>query len=544
MVLAIIAVLACFSPTPQESFDLLTVQEGYSKQLIACEPQVMDPVSFCFDEHGNILVAESFRQENAVPDNRSSSFWLEDDLQSQTVQDRLAMFEYWADQRKNGMDFYSQFEERVRRLEDRDGDGVFETSTIVADGFNDPLDGTGAGLLVIDGDIWFTSIPTLWRLRDTNGDGYAETQDEIFTGFGVRVALRGHDLHGLALGIDGRLYWSLGDRGYHLELDDGRELHSPGEGAVFRCELDGTNLDVYHHGLRNPQELAFDTYGNLFTGDNNSDAGDKARLVYCVEGGETGWRMEYQTLEGENKRGPWLQENGWDPHADTRPAWILPAIDTIGAGPSGLVAYPGGGLSERYDDHFFMCDFRGEASYSNVLSFAVEPSGASFTKVDEHPFVQGVLCTDVDFGYNGKMVVSDWGEGWQGNFEGRLYSVWDEQHVHEGDVSELFAEGFTTQPTESLQAMLAHRDRRVRIRAQIELAKRNEATPFIHALASSNQLARIHGMWGLAMLDRRGNSQMDQIVPLLHDSDAEIRAQASKILGESQYRLAFDEVAG
>ena len=371
----------------------------------------MDPVSFCFDEKGNILVAESFRQENAVPDNRSSPFWLEDDLQNQTLEDRLAMYEYWADQRVNGMDFYTEFEERIRRLEDIDGDGVFETSTIVADGFNDPLDGTGAGLLVIDGDIWFTSIPSLWRLRDTNNDGYAETREAIFRGFGIRIALRGHDLHGLALGLDGRLYWSLGDRGYHLELEDGTELHSPGEGGVFRCELDGTNLELFHNGLRNPQELAFDKYGNLFTGDNNSDAGDKARLVYCVEGGETGWRMEYQTLEGENKRGPWVQENGWDPHADNRPAWILPAIDTIGSGPSGFVAYPGGGLSNRYDDHFFLCNFLGAAEHSNVLSFAVEPNGAHFKMVDLHTFVDRVLCTDVDFGYNGRMVISDWGRG-------------------------------------------------------------------------------------------------------------------------------------
>lgn len=544
MVNTAIVLFSFFSPTPEVSFERIIVPDGYSKQLIASEPQIMDPVSFCFDEQGNILIAESFRQENAVPDNRSSPFWLQDDLQSQTIEDRLAMYEYWADQRVNGMDFYTESEERIRKLEDTDGDGVFELSTIVADGFNAPLDGTGAGLLAIDGDIWFTSIPTLWRLRDTDKDGRAEIQDEIFTGFGVRVALRGHDLHGLALGIDGRLYWSLGDRGYHLDLDDGRVLHSPGEGAVFRCELDGSELEVYHHGLRNPQELAFDQYGNLFTGDNNSDAGDKARLVYCVEGGETGWRMEYQTLEGDNKRGPWMQENGWDPHASERPAWILPAIDTIGSGPSGLVAYPGGGLSERYDNHFFLCDFRGTAEHSNILSFAVEPDGAHFNMVDLHPFVNKVLCTDVDFGYNGKMVISDWGEGWKGNYEGRLYSVWDNEHLSRGDVSEIFQEGFQDRTSGALVSMLSHFDRRVRIRAQFELANRKDASR-LHGviLRSKNQLARIHAMWGLAMIDRRGGTESRLIVPLLHDMDLEIRAQACKILGEARFTKAFQAVS-
>ena len=237
------------------------------------------------------------------------------------------------------------------------------------------------------------------------------------------------------------------------------------------------------------KELAFDNYGNLFTGDNNSDAGDKARLVYCVRGGETGWRMEYQTMEGENKRGPWVQEHGWDPHATERPAWILPAVDTIGSGPSGLVAYPGGGLSKRYDDHFFMCDFRGGASYSNVLSFAVEPEGAGFKMVDLHEFVQGVLCTDVDFGYDGRMVISDWGEGWQGNFEGRLYAVWDDEHRSGGDVSSLFKKGFKLYTPEELGSMLTHQDRRVRIRAQIELAER-ASHPRVRYVIEINQSTR------------------------------------------------------
>ena len=353
---------------PETAFELLRIPEGFSKQLVASEPQVMDPVAFCFDDEGNILIAESFRQEQGVEDNRSSAFWLDQDLSLQTIEDRLEMYEHFADQRIHGMEYYTQYEDRIRLLKDVDGDGVYETANIFADGFNAPLDGTGAGVLALGDVVYYTCIPDLWAMQ--NGE-----KKSLHSGYGVRTALRGHDMHGLALGLDGRLYWSIGDRGYHIELDDGTVLHSPGEGAVFRSEFDGSGLEVYHHGLRNPQELAFDKYGNLFTGDNNSDSVDKARLVYCVEGGETGWRMEYQTLRGENERGPWVQENGWDPHAENRPAWILPAIDVIGSGPSGFVAYPGAGFSERYDDHFFMCDFRGGAEYSNVLSFAVEPDG-------------------------------------------------------------------------------------------------------------------------------------------------------------------------
>ncbi len=529
--------LLLLASSPQSSFELLKVPEGFTKQLIATEPNIMDPVAFCFDDDGNILVAESFRQEQGVEDNRSSPFWLDWDLSLMSLDERLPMYEYYADQRVNGMEYYSEYEDRIRLLKDTNGDGVFDTAEVFAGGFNDPLDGTGAGVLAMGEVVYYTCIPHLWSMKK-NG-----VRQSLISGFGVRTALRGHDMHGLALGLDGRLYWSIGDRGYHLELDDGTALHSPGEGAVFRSELDGHNFEVFHHGLRNPQELAFDKYGNLFTGDNNSDSVDKARLVYCVEGGETGWRMEYQTLSGVNERGPWVTENGWDPHATDRPAWILPAIDVLGSGPSGLVAYPGAGFSPKYDDHFFLCDFRGGAEYSNVLSFAIEPNGAHFTLVDEHLFAEKVLCTDVDFGYNGKMVISDWGEGWTGNEEGRLYSIWDPTYVKEGDVSDLFATGFINMEASQLADLLLHNDRRVRIRAQYELAARKEADLLITLLHSKEQLARIHAMWGLAMIDRNAHiAQMEHLAPLLLDEDEEIRAQACKILGEAGYAPAFEEI--
>ena len=553
---------------------------GLAKSSVALYPLLDDPVAFAIDERGDFYFAESDRQDLGVEDNRHSSYWLLDDIACETVEDRLKMYEKWASKREGGMAYYSKYADRVTKLADRDGDGVPETRTLFAGPFNDPLDGTGAGLLALDGEIFYTNIPHLWRLLDRDGDGVAEVVAKDSSGYGVRVALRGHDMHGLVLGYDGKIYWSIGDRGYHVRTSDGMLMHDPRSGAVFRMNPDGSELELYCTGLRNPQELAFDNYGNLFTGDNNSDGGDKARFVYCMEGGETGWSMDYQTLEGANQRGPWNQEGIWHLRPDLaphrfegmkvkeanplQPAWTLPPLDHVGAGPSGLVFYPGLGLPDRYNDHFFLCDFLGGDSYSRVLAFAVEPVGAGFKVVDEHPFVENVLPTDVDFGYDGKMYMTDWGGGWGSGDKGELYAVWDPQKISDpriAEVKRLFAEGFAGRDSDELASLLGHADRRVRQRAQCALAARGrETTALLGDIvsSSSNRFARIHAIWALgqqASARLRESSPIEAqsltrtvqpwelVLPALDERDTEIRAQAARMLGEARAIAAADALA-
>src|SRR5207248_4875191 len=101
-------------------------------------------------------------------------------------------------------------------------------------------------------------------------------------------------------------------------------------------------------GLRNPQDLVFDQYGNLFTGDNNSDSGDQARWVYVVEGADNGWRVGYQFMERPYSRGPFNAEKLWYPHFDGQAAYVVPPIANIASGPSGAAYFPGSGLPNRF----------------------------------------------------------------------------------------------------------------------------------------------------------------------------------------------------
>src|SRR5262249_28279169 len=141
--------------------------------------------------------------------------------------------------------------------------------------------------------LLFTCIPALWELRGLDKSGKAEQRRQLATGFGVHTAFYGHDLHGLCEGPDGKIYFSIGDRGLNVSTSDGA-LVNTNCGAVLRCKPDGSQLELFATGLRNPQKLAFNEFGDLFTVDNNSDSGDKARLEYIVEGMDAGWRMPFQ----------------------------------------------------------------------------------------------------------------------------------------------------------------------------------------------------------------------------------------------------------
>jgi quinoprotein glucose dehydrogenase len=513
------------------------IPDGFTLTTVASEPNLANGVAFCFDPAGRIFIAETYRVKKGVEDNRDHMDWLDDDLACRTVADRR---EYLKRRKGDKISDFTSASEQVRLLTDANADGLYEKSSIFSTDYKQIEDGAAAGVLWNNERLWFTCIPSLYELRDADGDGVAEEKKVLATGFGVHCALYGHDLHGLIKGPDGKIYFSIGDRGLNVDTPPGK-LYNPDSGAVLRCNPDGSDLELFATGLRNPQELAFNEFGDLFTVDNNSDSGDKARLIHIVEGMDAGWRMPFQYLDD---RGPFNREKIWQLHNAEQPASIVPPLAHIAKGPSGLVYYPGTGLPKAHDGAFFLVDFLGGATTSGIREFHVERDGATYKLTDDKPFVTGVLATDCDFGPSGDLYILDWVEGWNGPGVGRIHRVSsDDANVKKARAE--FQAAMKKVPTASVDeavVLLNHDNMLVRSAAQERLVVLSpKSVGPLKKLAAGNDaslLARLHAIWALGQLATTDQKLFNAIAQLGADNDAEIRAQAARTLG---YARAADK---
>jgi len=545
----------------------LSTPAGTSVAVVADSEslQVSSPTALAIGAKGEMYVTETHRFSHGITDNRRHLYWVVDDLASRTTADRMRMHEKWQDKGANtSLKFMTERSEVLRVLREPDKAGVYSKQQVYADGFNDVLDGTAAGVFEYEGTVYLACIPKIYALRDTNGDGVADQRNVIQDGFGVHVSFSGHDLNGFVLGADGRIYGTMGDRGFHGTTREGRAYDLADEGFVFRFDPDGSNFEVIHTGLRNPKEVAFDDFGNLISVDNNCDHGDKARVVYVVDGGDSGWHVGHQAMLsfhkqiGMEKRPPaaWLDEKMWELRNDSQPAFLLPPVAHLTSGPSGLAYHPGAGFLESEVGRFFICDYRGGAATSGIWSFRVEPEGAGMKMSESYLLHRGVAATDVDFSWDGRMAVTDFIGGWESHAGGRVFTVSAEKPYRAQEAAqaaELVKAGFEQRAAAELESLLFHPDQRIRVRAQLALSRKPEAVDAFLRVASQteNRIVRLHGVWGLSVVVRRGAAVLpggnggeaanpalrqraaEGLLMLLDAEDAEVRAQAVRALGES-----------
>lgn len=509
---------------------------------------VPDPVAIAFDDQGHAYVTQTQRRKIQDLDIRQHRDWIPNDVGLETVEHKRQFLKqtlaigyddanrtHVDDHNKDGHFDYRDLmvvSERIHRLHDSNADGTADTINLFAEDFATEVTGIAAGVLAFDGNVYATIAPDVWKLTDANHDGVAEKRSVLATGFGLHIAYAGHDMHGLTTGPDGRIYWSIGDKGISVTDANGVRYHYPNQGGVLRCNPDGTGFEVFAHGLRNVQELAFDEYGNLFGVDNDADKpGEKERFVYIVRNMDAGWRCNYQ-YRGKDYD-PWMAETLWQPWNNDQPSYIVPPIQNYKDGPAGFTYNPGLALNENWQKTFFLTS----APKGEQWAFQVKQHGASFQMTNSRQIGNGIPLVGINFGPDGGLFGVDWGGGYPLNQSGAVWKI-DVEHPDQAlraRVRALLEMNYQAATAERLTELLSFADQRIRLKAQFELVRRNDVASLRKQLASGTLVAGCHAIWGMGQLARSGRHAetiAQQLQQTLGSENEELICQALKTLAD------------
>jgi putative heme-binding domain-containing protein len=476
---------------------------------------------------------KAFLHRTFAPENSEKNSWLPD-LNGDGVHD-------WHD--------LTVEKDEIWKIEDKNGDGYADQSTRILNQFNQEVTDVAGGLLVRKKDAFVAIGPDLWRLDNTNKKGLWTNAKSIATGFAVHIGFGGHGMSSVLEGPDGKIYWQIGDIGANITTVDGRNLPNPNSGVLVRSNPDGTDLEIVASGIRNTHEFVFDHYGNIISSDNDGDhPGESERLVHIVEGADIGWRSNWQygkyTDPKNNLYKVWMDEKLYLPRWEGQAAYIIPPIRNYHNGPTGMVFNPGTALGKKWQNKFFLVEFVGNANNSHIWAFDLKPKGASFDFHSEVDVVRGILPTGIRFGPEGALYAADWVNGWDAKNYGRVWKL--DVTSKENDLAaerqktkEYIQMDYSKAPLSQLSELLYYGDMRVRQKAQFELVERGDSNAFVQAInQKENQLARVHGIWGIGQLARKTPAFADKLIGLIQDADPEIQAQAIKTLGDNKYKNA------
>ena len=127
--------------------------------------------------------------------------------------------------------------DKIKVLEDTDGDGRADKATVFADGVFAPM-----SICVAGDKVYVATSPDLWVYEDKDGDLKADgPPKKLLTGFGGHN--HDHGAHSLVLGPDHKWWMSHGDGGFDVTGTDGSKIKFQW-GAMLRCELDGSRLET------------------------------------------------------------------------------------------------------------------------------------------------------------------------------------------------------------------------------------------------------------------------------------------------------------
>jgi putative membrane-bound dehydrogenase-like protein len=377
----------------------LDVAPGLRVETMATEPMLINPTNIDVDEKGRVWVTEAYNYRFEINHNKP---------------------------REAG--------DRIVILEDKDGDGSLETSTVFYQGpeVNAPL-----GVCVLGNRVLISQSPYVWAFYDDNNDGKADRKEILFQGIGG--IQHDHGMHSFAFGPDGKLYFNFGNAGKTLRdknnevvLDqDGDEIGPKKykEGMLFRCDPDGTHVECLGHNFRNEYESAVDSYGNIWQSDNDDDGNKGVRINYVMEYGNYGYTDEV-TGAGWTAKRINMEDSIPLRHWHQNDPGVIPNLLQTGSGsPTGMIFYEGTLLPQQFQDGMI----HAEPGHNVVRAYPVQKAGAGYTAgilnilngERDQWFRPADVCTAPD----GSLIVADWYDPGVGGHRvgdlqrGRIYRV-------------------------------------------------------------------------------------------------------------------------
>ena len=499
---------------PKNAISGLEIAEDLEVQLFASEPMVVNPTNIDIDPLGRVWVTEGVNYRMHLnpgnPENPKG--------------------------------------DRIVILSDEDGDGKADQAKEFV---RDPEINAALGICVLGNEVIVSCSPNILKFTDLDGDDIADKKDTLFSGIGGFQ--HDHGAHAFTFGPDGKLYFNFGNSGTQL-LDKngnviidqlGRPIKADGkpyhQGMVFRCDPDGSNVEVLAHNFRNNYEVAVDAFGTMWQSDNDDDGNRGVRINYVMPFGNFGYKDELTGAGWRNYRTGMSDEIPLR-HWHQNDPGVVPNLLQTGAGsPCGMIVYEGALLPERFRNQMIHCD----AGPNVVRAYPTKPMGAgysaSITPLAKAETDQWFRPVDVCAAPDGSLMVADWYDPGVGGHKvgdlnkGRIFRI-----VPKG-MKEYRIPSFQWDDLSSVTDALKNPNLAIRHKAYNLLRKNENASEkYLQELYhSSDPRLKARALWLLAQIPVIGDSYLQAG---LKDEDENIRITAFRAIQSYQAEQTISTV--